>query len=65
MSNIGPVTKHIDTTPRLVITNGSLAYPSIWRGKPSEEIDKAWEDISYNSKCTVAYSGQATVLTVI
>ncbi|KAL1964931.1 hypothetical protein VTN77DRAFT_6284 [Rasamsonia byssochlamydoides] len=43
-----PLTKDIDTTPRFVITNGTLDFPSIYRGPPSPEIDAAWNHISYD-----------------
>lgn len=46
----GPVIKDIDTTPRLVATNGSLNWPSVYRQPPGPEVDEAWNEISYNSK---------------
>jgi Mycotoxin biosynthesis protein UstYa len=48
------VAKDIDTTPRLVTTNGSLNWPSIYRQPPSQEADDAWNEISYNSKWSSA-----------
>ncbi|EED19812.1 conserved hypothetical protein [Talaromyces stipitatus ATCC 10500] len=43
-----PVIKDIDTTPRLVTTNGSLNWPSIYRQPPGPEVDAAWDEISSN-----------------
>ncbi|KAF3405458.1 hypothetical protein DPV78_002509 [Talaromyces pinophilus] len=43
-----PVIKDIDTTPRLVATNGSLNWPSVYRQPPGPEVDEAWNEISYN-----------------
>lgn len=25
--------------------NGTFLFPSIWRGKPSEDLDRAWDDL--------------------
>lgn len=41
--------KDIDTTPRLVTTNGSLNWPSVYRQPPGPEVDEAWNEIAYNS----------------
>ncbi|EEA27360.1 hypothetical protein TMatcc_004355 [Talaromyces marneffei ATCC 18224] len=43
-----PLIQDIDTTPRLVTTNGSLNWPSVYRQPPGPEVDEAWDEISYN-----------------
>ncbi|KAL9597416.1 MAG: hypothetical protein Q9219_005169 [cf. Caloplaca sp. 3 TL-2023] len=42
-----PALKDIDPIYRSLVFNGSLDYPSIYRGDPSPEIDAAWDDIEH------------------
>ena len=37
-----PVLDDIDPTYHLVKFNGSLTWPSIYRGQPSQKVDEAW-----------------------
>jgi hypothetical protein len=37
--------------PRFVRFNGTLDFSSVYRGRPSPEIDAAWNHISYDSEC--------------
>ncbi|KAL1986125.1 hypothetical protein VTN96DRAFT_6777 [Rasamsonia emersonii] len=43
-----PVTKDINTHLHLVRNNGTLDWPSIYRGPPSPELDAAWSHIAYD-----------------
>lgn len=44
-STYSPALKDIDPTYRRVKFNGTLDYPSIYRGDPSPEIDAAWDNL--------------------
>ena len=46
---LAPVLKQIDNSYRLVQFNGSLTWPSPYRGKPSPEIDAEWDKLEKSS----------------
>ncbi|KAL8832369.1 MAG: hypothetical protein Q9170_004905 [Blastenia crenularia] len=46
-SPIAPALKDIDPSYRRTLFNGSLQYPSIYRGDPSPDLDAAWDELDH------------------